>query len=58
MSRPSAGLLSLIAAATFAMVGLLQLTNGQSGGWLSFVASMLLVNAARTSPRRKPDPYG
>jgi hypothetical protein len=58
MSRPSAGLLNLIAAATFAIIGVLQLTSGHSDGWLSFVASVLLVNAARTSPRRKPGAGG
>ena len=58
MSRPSAGLLNLIAAATFAIIGVLQLTNGRSDGWLSFLASALLVHAARTSPRWKPDAGG
>lgn len=55
MSHPGAGLLNLIAAATFAIIGVLQLMNDHSDGWLSFVASVLLVNAARTSPRGKPD---
>ena len=54
MSRPSAGLLNLIAAATFVIAGVFQLTNGHSTGWLSFLASVLLVNAARASQRRKP----
>ena len=58
MSRPSVGLLRLIAAATFAMVGILQLANGRADGWLSFVASVLLVNATRISKRRKPDAGG
>lgn len=58
MSRPSAGPLNLMAAVTFAMVGVLQLTNDHSDGWLSFVASVLLVNAARTSRRRRPDADG
>ena len=58
MIRPGAWLLNLIAAATFAMVAVLQLTNGHSDGRLSLVASVLLLNAARTAPRRKPDADG
>ena len=58
MSRPSIGLLNLIAAAAFVIVGVLQLKSGRSDGWLSFIASVLLVNAARTVHRRKADAGG
>ena len=51
MRCPSAGVLYLIAAATFVVLGVLQLSTGRSDGWLSLLASGLLFNAARISLR-------